>query len=236
MKQKIINAYEALAEAYNAKIDTKPHNAFYDRPNTLGLLPEDLNNKKILDAACGPGKYAEILIEKGADVIGFDISNKMVELAQKRNRSKGKFFVHDLCEPLENFEDETFDIVICALALDYIEDWNDTILEFNRVLKKDGILVISCQHPFFEYTFYEVSNYFTTEAVKCVWTGFGFPIEMNCYKRSLQSCLMPIIENGFRLDKILEPKPTAEFEKHDARHFKELNEFPSFMCLRAIKI
>ena len=35
IKEKIIKAYEDLADEYNAKIDFKPHNAYYDRPNTL---------------------------------------------------------------------------------------------------------------------------------------------------------------------------------------------------------
>ena len=61
IKEKIIKAYEDLADEYNAKIDYKPHNAYYDRPNTLKLIGE-VKDKSILDAACGPGKYAEILI------------------------------------------------------------------------------------------------------------------------------------------------------------------------------
>ena len=59
-KEKIKQAYEQLATSYNDLIDHKPHNAYYDRPNTLGLMTE-IRGKKILDAACGPGKYAELL-------------------------------------------------------------------------------------------------------------------------------------------------------------------------------
>ncbi len=33
-------AYDVLAEAYAARIDTKPHNAYYERPATLSLLPD----------------------------------------------------------------------------------------------------------------------------------------------------------------------------------------------------
>jgi SAM-dependent methyltransferase len=90
IKDKIVAAYETMAEKYNELIDVKPHNAFYDRPNTLQLLP-DVKGKNILDAACGPGKYAEILIERGAAVTGFDISPKMVDLAIQRNHGKGVF-------------------------------------------------------------------------------------------------------------------------------------------------
>lgn len=83
-EEKILMAYESLADNYNASIDYKPHNAYYDRPNTFKLI-EEVNGKSILDAACGPGKYAEILLSQGADVTGFDISPRMVELAKERN-------------------------------------------------------------------------------------------------------------------------------------------------------
>src|SRR5690606_30547513 len=172
IKDKIISAYEKLAVRYNELIDHKPHNAYYDRPNTLQLLP-DVNGKIILDAACGPGKYAEILIAKGAIVKGFDLSPKMVELAINRNNNKGEFFVHDLSANFSMIEDNSCDIVLCALALHYIEDWTCTIKEFHRVLKNEGILVISIEHPFFEYNFFKSKKYFEVENVKCTWNAFG---------------------------------------------------------------
>jgi SAM-dependent methyltransferase len=234
IKEKIIAAYEEMAENYNNLIDHKPHNAYYDRPNTLELLP-DVMGKTILDAACGPGKYAEILIGKGAIVKGFDISPKMVELAIKRNDNKGEFFVHDLAYPIDRIENNSCDIVLCALALHYIEDWTVTMKEFFRVLKDNGILVLSIEHPFYEFNFFKSKKYFEVENVKCTWKGFGPPIEVNSFRRPLNKCIAPLTDNGFYIDKLVEPKPTKEFERLDPKHFKELNEFPAFMCIRAIK-
>jgi len=234
IKEKILLAYEEMAEKYNELIDHKPHNAYYDRPNTLSLISE-VKGKSILDAACGPGKYAEIFIEQGAKVTGFDRSPKMIELAQARNKAKGTFFIHDLTQPIDRLEQESFDVVVCALALHYIPDWNTTIKEFYRVLKPKGQLVISIEHPFFEYNYFNSKNYFDVEHVKCTWNGFGKPIEVNSYRRPLNECLIPLTNNGFYIDKLLEPKPTKEFEKLDPKHFKELNEFPAFMCIRAIR-
>lgn len=234
IKEKIISAYEDMADKYNELIDHKPHNAYYDRPNTLQLLP-DVNGKIILDAACGPGKYAEILMDKGAIVKGFDISPKMIELAINRNNNKGEFFVHDLSANFSMVEDHSCDIVLCALALHYIEDWTLTIKEFHRVLKRNGILVISIEHPFFEYNYFKSKNYFNIENVKCTWKGFGQPVEVNSFRRPLNECITPLTANGFLIDKLVEPKPTMEFEQLDPKHFKELNEFPAFMCIRAIK-
>lgn len=234
IKEKVIAAYEKMAVKYDELIDHKPHNAYYDRPNTLALLP-DVKGKNILDAACGPGKYAEILIHQEARVTGFDISPKMVELAIQRNQNQGEFYVHDLSTPFTTIGNETYDIVLCALALHYLEDWAPAIIEFNRVLKKDGILVISIEHPFNDFNFFKSKKYFEIEQVKCTWKGFGEAIEVNSYRRSLGDCLTPLTENGFYIDKLVEPKPTKEFENVDPRHYKELNEFPAFLCIRAAK-
>lgn len=234
IEEKIISAYEEMAESYNNQIDHKPHNAYYDRPNTLGLM-NDVSGKKILDAACGPGKYAEILLAQGATVTGFDISPRMVELAKQRNKQQGHFFVHNLASPLHMLEDESFDMVLCALALHYVPDWNFTIQEFCRVLQPRGALVISIEHPFFEYNFFQSKQYFSIEAVKCTWQGFGKPVEVNSYRRPLADCITPLTNNGFYIDRLIEPKPTEAFEKLDAKHFKELNEFPAFMCIRAVR-
>jgi ubiquinone/menaquinone biosynthesis C-methylase UbiE len=234
IKEKIISAYEQMAEMYNQLVDQKPHNAYYDRPATLQLLG-DVKDKRILDAACGPGKYAEILMAKGAIVKGFDFSPKMVALANSRNGSIGEFFVHDLSNSLDMFDNKTFDSVLCALALHYIEDWTLTIREFHRVLKDNGTLVISIEHPFYEYNFFRSENYFAVENVKCTWKGFGRPIEVNSFRRPLHECLSPLTDNGFYIDRLVEPKPTKEFEQLDPKHFKELNKFPAFMGIRAVK-
>jgi SAM-dependent methyltransferase len=233
-KEKIKQAYEDMADNYNNLIDHKPHNAYYDRPNTLGLLP-DVAGKSIFDAACGPGKYAEILISKGATVTGCDISPKMIAHAKERNKNTTDFFAHDLSEPFSMLKNESFDIVLCALAMHYIEDWNATIEEFYRVLKPNGCLVISIEHPFFEYNYFKSTQYFSIEPVKCTWSGFGKPVEVTSYRRSLQECINPLTNNGFYIDQLLEPKPTKEFEKSDPKHYHELNEFPAFICIRAFK-
>ncbi len=233
-KEKILAAYEELAESYNHLIDHKPHNAYYDRPNTLELLP-DVRGKNILDAACGPGKYAEILISKGASVTGTDFSPRMIQYAKKRNPNHGDFFVHDLTQPLHMLKDQSYDIVLCALAMHYIADWNPTISEFHRILKSGGLLVLSIEHPFFEYLFFKSEKYFEIEPVHCTWNGFGKPTEVHSFRRPLDQCLIPLTDNGFYIDKLVEPKPLPEFRNHDPKHYEELNRFPAFMCIRAVK-
>jgi SAM-dependent methyltransferase len=226
--------YQRLAKIYSSKIDYKPHNAYYDRPNTLSLLP-DVSNKKILDAGCGPGKYAEILIARGAQVIGIDLSENMIEEAILRNHGKGSFRIHDITTPLDFLKDGSMDIVICPLVLNYVKDWNQPLQEFNRVLAPGGLLVLSMQHPFFDFIYFKTKNYFEVEKVKSTWRGFGDPIEVESYRKPLSHYLNDLIANGFIIDRLLEPLPSPEFKEFDEEGYEELMSFPGFMCIRAIK-
>ena len=97
-------AYEKLADFYSTRTPTKPHSAYYERPATLSLLG-DVAGKRVLDAGCGPGVYAEELVARGAEVVGFDASGRMVELAKERLRGRAEISCANLEEPLDWLED-----------------------------------------------------------------------------------------------------------------------------------
>jgi SAM-dependent methyltransferase len=230
-----LDAYEALAEAYASVVETKPHNAFYERPATLSLLPP-VAGKKVLDAGCGPGIYSEILIKNGANVVALDASSKMVELAKRRLGRAADIRLADMSEPLDFLEDASFDVVLSPLVLDYIEDWRGVFAEIYRLLRPTGYFVFSVHHPFFDYIYYKTDNYFETKLVSCQWRGFGkVRVEMPSFRRPLSELLNPLLEAGFQIEKIIEPLPTEEFKNADPKHFEELSKFPAFLCVRARK-
>ena len=47
-------------------------------------LPADLRGARVLDAGCGTGALAVLLAQRGADVVGVDISPRLIDIAQKR--------------------------------------------------------------------------------------------------------------------------------------------------------
>jgi SAM-dependent methyltransferase len=75
--------YDSFAAQYEEHVAVAPYNALYDRPATLGLLG-DLEDKCVLDAACGPGIYIEELLARGAEVAGCDATPAMIDLARRR--------------------------------------------------------------------------------------------------------------------------------------------------------
>jgi SAM-dependent methyltransferase len=229
-----LDGYEALADSYAARIDTTPHNAYYERPATLSLLPE-VREKRVLDAGCGPGVYAEWLVNHGAKVVALDVSAKMVQFARERLGDRAKVIQADLCQPLDFLADSYFDIVLSALALDYVRDWNKTFREFYRVLRRPGLLVFSVCHPFAEFILRGTGSYFETELVNCEWKAFGTPVNVPSYRRPLGTLVNHLLEAGFVLERVLEPIPTEEFKQVAPQDYEELCRRPGFLCVRAAK-
>lgn len=239
-----LEAYEKLAEVYAAMIDTKPHNAYLDRPATLSLLPE-LRGKRVLDAGCGPGVYSEIFLNLGAEVVGIDVSPTMLRLARERvgtrpARRWAEFHEADLGKPLAFLRDFSFDVVVSPLVLDCIEDLRQPFGEFYRVLKSPGVLVFSEGHPFSDYLVCkrlgQAENYFAMELVRYEWTGFGEPVNVPWYRRPLSQLINPLIETGFVLDRILEPVPTREFREKAPEEYERHSREPTFIHIRARKL
>lgn len=227
-------AYQKLADDYARLIDSKPHNAYYERPATLALLP-DVAGKDVLDAGCGPGVYAGELIKRGARVISVDASDRMIELARKRLGPRAAIQQVDLSRPLSMFDEGQFDLVLAPLCLDYIADWLSVFWEFFRLLRPGGHFVMSAGHPSFDAEYFDTRSYFEVEAVSCVWKGFGTKVLMPSFRRSMQDFLNPIAESGFVRERICEPLPTDDFLAADPRRHKQLMHRPAFLCLRAKK-
>ena len=229
-------AYDQLAEAYAARIATKPHNAYYERPATLSLLPE-VKGKRVLDVGCGPGVYGEILVGMGAEVVALDANAKMVAFARARLGEGAQVIQASLEAPLDFLADETFDLVLAPLVMDYIYDWRATFGEFRRVLQPGGVLVFSLEHPMMKYFDHqEHSNYFEVDQVSYTWRGFGSPVTVPSYRRSLAEIFNTLFESGFRLEKVLEPLPTEEFKEKAPQDYEELTRQPGFMCIRVVRV
>lgn len=228
-------AFDELAEAYAARAEIKAHNAFYDRPAMLALLPA-VAGKRVLDAGCGPGIYAEWLVRHGAQVVGLDASAKMVELAQKRLQGKAQILQADLGQPLDSLQSDSFELIISALALDYVLDWPALFKEFFRVLRDKGHFIFSVEHPsdvFYDH--HPSGNYFDIEQVEVVWTGLGGRVKVPSYRRPLSAMLDPLLAAGFTLERLVEPRPLPEFEKEDPDDYAKLMRQPGFICFRALK-
>lgn len=103
---------------------------------------EFVNDKTILDIACGSGYGSNILSKTARKVYGVDIDQATIKYAQENfNASNIEFKVGSAVSiPLEN---SSVDRVITFETVEHIEDYEKFILEIKRVLKDDGLAIIS---------------------------------------------------------------------------------------------
>ena len=232
--------YEQFARRYAEYAARKPHNAHYERPATLSLLP-DLEGKRVLDAGCGPGHYAVELLQRGADLVAVDVTPEMVEITRESVGDRATVLRADLEQPLHFAADGEFDVVVCPLMLDYVADWAPLFREFHRVLQPGGLLIYSHGHPMSDYRLCRErcdpdSVYFDVEEHELEWNGFGEPRPLvRFFRRPLGAMLNPLVEAGFVLDRVLEPLPTDEFRRAAPDDYAFLMREPCFLCVRAIK-
>ena len=83
--------------------------------NILQNLPKDLNGLRIFDAGCGTGNLSRLLGDRGAEVVGVDISEGLIEIAKSRNSENKnlRFFAGDMNEPSFGY----FDYIIAMDSL-----------------------------------------------------------------------------------------------------------------------
>lgn len=106
----------------------------------LELVSKNITGKKILDAGCGEGHLIlEMQKHHKADYFGVDITDVALEKARKK--CKANFTNQDLTKM--SFKDETFDCVTCSEVLEHIYEYRKVLKELKRVLKKNGLLIIT---------------------------------------------------------------------------------------------
>jgi ubiquinone/menaquinone biosynthesis C-methylase UbiE len=103
---------------------------------------------KILDVACGRGAVLWPAAEKAGPtgrVVGIDLSEGMVREVNAEIHKRGLKHVeaHAMDAEHLDFPDGTFDYVLCGFSLQFFPHLAQALLEFRRVLKPGGRLVVT---------------------------------------------------------------------------------------------
>jgi len=221
--------YEDIADRYAAEVDTRPINAFYERPAVLSLLPP-LAGTRVLDAGCGPGWYTEQLLARGADVTAVDAAPRFVELTRARSGNRARVLQADLSQPLDFAADGAFDLVLSTLALHYVRDWDALQRELARVLRPGGHLVFSTHHPMMTWQLYRSPDYFATELLESEWDVVG---KVSFYRRPLTAITEALAGAGFVIERLVEPQPTEAFRHASPEEYELYMKAPWYLVIRA---
>jgi ubiquinone/menaquinone biosynthesis C-methylase UbiE len=101
--------------------------------------------KRVLDIACGTGRWSLYFRQLGADVIGLDASQPMLAQAAKQSQLAGSLILANAdALPIRN---NSADLILCSMSLGYFRKLADVFLEFARTAAAGATVVISDLHP-----------------------------------------------------------------------------------------
>lgn len=172
-----------VAEAYDQKrfsrggrlIDRREKQAVID-----GLEP--LEGKRVLEIACGTGRFTVMLAERGADITGLDISAAMLQQGRERARRSG---VDDHLEFMRGdaarlpFPDDHFDTVL-AMRFFHLADTPASFLSEMARVSRDQV-------------FFDTFNSFSTR------TMYNWLLPMGSHLYSSEDVETLVDETGLRL-------------------------------------
>lgn len=98
---------------------------------------------RVLDLGCGGGLAAACLAQRGARVVGLDLSRASLHVAARHTRRHGRpeaLFVCGRAETLP-FADASFDVVWCTDVLEHLPHLPAAIDQIARVLKPGGLFL-----------------------------------------------------------------------------------------------
>jgi SAM-dependent methyltransferase len=206
------------------------------------LLPASLEGRRVLDLGCGLGYFAREARARGArQVIGVDLSERMLEEARRRTDDPDIRFVRD---SLEGFtaEPEAFELITSTLALHYIADYPALVRRVATWLAPGGRFAFSVEHPIF--TAHGTSDWFKdADGVALHWPVDRYRDEgerrtrwfvdgVVKYHRTVETYVNGLIEAGLCLTRLEEPEaePGLLAEKPEWRQERRR---PPFLLLAA---
>jgi len=138
-------------EWFKSWFDTPYYHLLYHNRNDeeaqgfIDRLLEYLNVSKearVLDVACGKGRHAIYMNEKGFNVTGIDLSEHSIMEAKESENDRLRFFVRDMRKPLKH----EYDVILNMFtSFGYFENRNENRISINHLAKAlhpDGCLVV----------------------------------------------------------------------------------------------
>jgi len=225
--------WNANAEAWT-KLARAGYDVYRDSFNTpafLDMLPE-VNELSGLDIGCGEGHNTRLLAERGARVTAVDIAEVFIMHARELEEKEPLGIDYLVASAVElPFPDAGFDFATGFMSFMDILETDRVLSEAYRVLKPGGFLQFSITHPCFDtphrrnlrnehgitYAI-EVGEYFRNLNGKVTeWLFGAAPPEAKAglpkfktprFTRTLGQWLNLLIDTGFILERIGEPRPS----------------------------
>lgn len=223
--------WDQMAEWWDEKMGDEGdlwHRTLIDPP--LIRLVDKVEGLRLLDLGCGNGYLGRRFARQGAIVIGVDANAPIIERARGREEQESLGIGYHVADAahLEMLADDSFDLVICNMALMDIENAAGAIQEVARVLRKQGRFVASLSHPCFDKVstsgwaieqiypittiWRKMSRYREIAVAMVPWLKFpGELVSTQAHHRPLSWYFRVFRASGLVVASFEEPEPTEEF-------------------------
>lgn len=116
--------------------------------NTQFADQRETDKRTVADISCGMGYGTDVLSDITESVVGVDSSPDLIEMAMERCnicRPGTRFLKKDLDSEdlIPDIEVRTIDAVVSFETLEHLVDPNRAVIQFSRILKKNGFLICS---------------------------------------------------------------------------------------------
>lgn len=176
-------------------------------------------SQRVLDLACGHGPYARWLAERGAEVVGVDLSGELLKRARELESAAplGITYLEGDAEAPDLLPGEVFDGVVCNFGLTDIADLEAVLANVARLLGRGGWFVFSILHPCFAGTdkvsgSWPLGSSYNDER----WwrAGAEFSIlrqRVGSHHRMISTYVNALLSAGLVVDQMKEPPPADDW-------------------------
>ncbi len=105
-------------------------------------------SRKVLDLGCGTGYGARLMAETASEVIAADVSPEAIHYARENFSAAHLHYMLTDATHL-SFASNSFDVVLCFEVIEHLTRQESLLKEIQRVLKSDGILIVSTPNRLF---------------------------------------------------------------------------------------
>lgn len=168
----------------------------------------DVAGRDVVELGCGGGQCSVALADRGADVVGVDLSTSQLDYARELAAEHGvevEFLQGDVTAlPLA---DESVDVAFNAWVFQWVPDLSAAAVEAHRVLRPGGRFVFSMPHPLYEVvdpeTHEVVESYF--DAGRCVFDHEDTDADEVLYRHTVSEVYGAVVGAGFDVERLREP-------------------------------
>ncbi len=217
--------------------------AVFEWPAFQRLLPASLHDMRVLDLGCGLGYFAREARARGArNVVGVDISERMLDQARQRSGDPGIAYVR---AGLEEFAADaaSFDLVVSSLALHYIADYPALVRRVAGWLAPGGRFAFSVEHPIYtahgssdwhkdadgSVLHWPVDRYRDEGERRTHWFVDG----VVKYHRPVETYVNGLLDAGLRLVRLEEPEAEDPVLLAEYPQWRDERRRPPFLLLAA---